>query len=266
MTNQVANNQVQTFNGIFGQVRIIELNDQAYFVGRDVAELLGYKNPNEAIQEHVDEEDKFLRSERGGEILKLFSTLKDLQEQLGRQDNWFISESGVYSLIFSSKLPTAKQFKHWITSEVLPAVRKHGGYLTPTSVEQALTDPDFIIRMATQLKEERQARLLAEQQVTKLKPKADYYNAYMNREETHTVTSIAQCMGIGSSELFGKLRKAGWLYKPAGQPHQIGENAPAGVFKIVKSCFTGGTRGEQLRVTNQGFKTILDTFDMPTTL
>ena len=254
MTNQgTNNNQVQTFNGIFGQVRIIMQengngDEQIFFVGKDVAEALGYADTDQALRKHVDDEDKLTRQIDGAGQARNVIT---------------INESGVYSLVFSSKLPMAKQFKRWVTTEVLPAIRKHGGYLTPASVEQALTDPDFIIRMATQLKEERQARLLAEQQVTKLKPKADYYNAYMNREETHTVTSIAQCMGIGSSELFAKLRKAGWLYKPAGQSHRIGDNAPAGVFKMVKSCFTSGTRGEQLRVTNQGFKTILDTFDKP---
>ena len=247
MTN---NTQVQTFNGIFGQVRIVVQengngDEQVFFVGKDVAEALGYTNPSKALADHVDEEDK-LNNE------SLVS--------LGQRGGWLINESGVYSLVFASKLPTAKQFKRWVTSEVLPAIRKHGGYLTPASVEQALTDPDFIIRMATKLKEERQARLIAEQQVTKLTPKADYYDAYMNREETHSVTSVAQCLGWSGSELYAELRKLGWLTKPAGCPHQITKDAPAGVFKMVKSCFTSGTRGEQLRVTNQGFTIIINQF------
>ena len=113
----------------FGTVRIVSLNDGPWFIGKDVAEILGYSNTNKAIQMHVDKEDKFLRSERGTELGKLFSTVKKMQEEMGRQDNWFINESGVYSLIFGSKLPNAKKFKRWVTSEVLPAIRKTGGYI-----------------------------------------------------------------------------------------------------------------------------------------
>ena len=118
----------------FGDVRIIQIGSEPWFVGKDVAEILGYRNPNEAIQDHVDSEDKFIRSQRGREMLKLFSSLKDMQEKLGRQDNWFINESGVYSLIFGSKLPQAKEFKHWVTHEVLPSIRKHGAYLTDNAL------------------------------------------------------------------------------------------------------------------------------------
>lgn len=125
-------NEIQIFNNpAFGAVRSIVLGDEPYFVGRDVAEILGYKNPNEAIQEHVDAEDKFLRSERGSEMLKLFSSVKEMQNELGRQDNWFINESGIYSLVFTSQLPSAKAFKRWVTSEVLPSIRKTGKYEIP---------------------------------------------------------------------------------------------------------------------------------------
>ena len=122
-------NNVKLFNNpAFGSVRTIELSDEIFFVGKDVAEILGYVNPNKAIQMHVDDEDKFLRSQRGSELGKLFSTLKEMQEKLGRQDNWFINESGVYALVFGSQLPTARAFKRWVTSEVLPSIRKTGSY------------------------------------------------------------------------------------------------------------------------------------------
>ena len=95
-------NEISVFNNpAFGQVRSIVLSGEPWFIGKDVAQVLGYNNPNEAIQDHVDNEDKFLRSQRGSEMLKLFSSVKDIQEKLGRQDNWFINESGLYSLIFS---------------------------------------------------------------------------------------------------------------------------------------------------------------------
>jgi prophage antirepressor-like protein len=145
----------------FGTVRTVTIGNEPWFVGKDVAEILGYSNTNKAIQVHVDDEDKFIRSARGSEIGKLFSSLKEMQEKLGRQDNWFISESGVYSLVFSSKLPTAKKFKRWVTSEVLPAIRKHGAYMTEDTIKKALQEPDFIIKLATELKEEKEARKTA---------------------------------------------------------------------------------------------------------
>lgn len=122
-------NELQIFNNPdFGQVRMVMIEDTPYFVGKDVAKILGYKNPNEAIQDHVDVDDKFLRSSKGSEMLKLFSSVKNIQDKFGRQDNWFINESGVYALVFGSKLPDARKFKHWVTSEVLPSIRKTGGY------------------------------------------------------------------------------------------------------------------------------------------
>ena len=137
------NKMVKVFdNNEFGQVRTVVINNEPYFVGKDVADILGYKNPNEAIQDHVDKEDKFIRSARGREMLKLFSSVKDMQKELGRQDNWFINESGLYALVFGSKLPTAKKFKHWVTSEVLPTIRKTGGY-----VPQLTPNPHYRTRM-----------------------------------------------------------------------------------------------------------------------
>lgn len=254
---QQVNNQLQVFNNeAFGQVRSIWLDEQPYFIGRDVAEILGYTNPNKAIQDHVDEEDKFLRSERGNEMLKLFSSLKDLQDQLGRQDNWLINESGLYSLIMSSKLPSAKAFKRWITSEVLPAIRKHGGYLTPEKVEEALLNPDVLIKLASQLKLERAKRLEVESKLAVAQPKADYYNEFMNREETFTVSDVAASLGMTYQAVYKRLTAAGWLYKPAGCKHQITPQAPDGVFKIVQCLFKGKSRGEQIRVTAKGFKEV----------
>lgn len=131
-------------NSEFGSIRTIAINDAAWFVGKDVASILGYANPNEAIQKHIDEEDK-LNSK----------TLSSFNLNLGQRGGWLINESGLYSLILSSKMPTAKKFKHWITSEVLPSIRKHGAYMTSETIEQALLDPDFLIRLANNLKIEK---------------------------------------------------------------------------------------------------------------
>ena len=112
-------------------------------MGKDVAEILGYANPSEALAEHIDIEDK-LNSK----------TLSSFEMDLGQRGGWLINESGLYSLILSSKLPTAKKFKRWVTSEVLPTIRKHGAYMTPQKIEEAILNPDTIIKLCQTLKQE----------------------------------------------------------------------------------------------------------------
>lgn len=116
-------NELQVFNFENSQVRTLMINDEAYFVGKDVAVVLGYQNPSKALADHVDEDDKV-----NNETLS----------SLGQRGGWLINESGLYSLILSSKLPTAKKFKRWVTSEVLPAIRKTGGYKVPNNPMDAL--------------------------------------------------------------------------------------------------------------------------------
>ncbi|WP_216358446.1 BRO-N domain-containing protein, partial [Streptococcus suis] len=116
--------ELQIFkNEQFGEVQLLEINNEPWFVGKEIAEILGYQNPSKALKDHVDEEDKL-----NNETLL----------SLGQRGGWIINESGLYSLILKSKLPQAKQFKRWVTSEVLPAIRKHGGYLTDNKLEEAL--------------------------------------------------------------------------------------------------------------------------------
>ena len=225
-------NNLQIFeNPDFGQVRMVMIEDNPYFVGKDVAEILGYKNPNEAIQDHVDNEDKFLRSSMGSEMLKLFSSVKDIQNKFGRQDNWFVNESGVYALVFSSKLPKAKEFKRWVTSEVLPAIRKHGAYMTEQTVEKALTSPDFLIQLATNLKKEQEARQEAEaknfklehevvglnEKISELKPKADYVDRILKSTSLVTTTQIAKDYGMGAPTFNKKLKELKVQHNVGGQ-------------------------------------------------
>ncbi len=127
----MGNNELKIFeNSEFGSVRVVMKNEEPWFVGKDVAEILGYSNPNEAIKDHIDEEDK-LNSK----------TLSSCNLNLGQRGGWLVNESGVYSLIISSKLPSAKKFKHWVTSEVLPSIRKHGGYLYG---QEQMTDEEML--------------------------------------------------------------------------------------------------------------------------
>lgn len=242
------NNQVQVFNNNqFGDVRVIMQGEQPWFVGKDVASVLGYTNTRKALLDHVDNEDKNTVTIRDG--------------NKGNPNQVIINESGLYSLIMSSKLPSAKQFKRWVTSEILPTIRQHGAYLTPEKVEEVLMNPDTIIKLATQLKAEREGRIKAETALKAATPKVEYYDEYMNREETFTVTFVANTLAMGQHQLYKKLREIGWLCKPYGCSHQVTEDAPEDVFKIVPVLHTGGGKGSQIRVTAKGMKKIQSLFD-----
>lgn len=242
------NKQVQVFNNVeFGDVRVIMQDEQPWFVGKDVASVLGYTNTRKALLDHVDNEDKNTVTIRDG--------------NKGNPNQVIINESGLYSLIMSSKLPSAKQFKHWVTSEILPTIRQHGAYLTPEKVEEVLMNPDTIIKLATQLKAEREGRIKAETALKAATPKVEYYDEYMNREETFTVTFVANTLAMGQHQLYKKLREIGWLCKPYGCSHQVTEDAPEDVFKIVPVLHTGGGKGSQIRVTAKGMKKIQSLFD-----
>lgn len=132
-------------NPEFGEIRTIEADGAPWFVGRDVAAALGYSNTNKALADHVDPEDK-----RQGDGV----TIRD---PIGREQHpVIINESGLYSLIMSSKLPGAKRFKRWVTAEVLPSIRKHGAYIGPETLEDMLTSPDLVIKLLTALKAEQE--------------------------------------------------------------------------------------------------------------
>lgn len=162
-------NELKNFTFEDQQIRALTIEGEPWFVGKDVAEVLGYSNSRKAIADHVDSEDKG--------VTKCY-TLG------GTQQIAIINESGLYSLILSSKLPKAKEFKRWVTSEVLPTIRKHGAYMTPAKIEEVLTDPDTIIQLATQLKQEREGRLIAEQRIGEWFLYAKYQKTGWTHSET----------------------------------------------------------------------------------
>ena len=186
-------NDLQVFNYEGASVRVIDRDGDPWFVGKDVAEVLGYSNNRKAIGDHVDEEDKGVTKR---------DTLGGVQELV------IINESGLYSLILSSRLPGARQFKRWVTSEVLPSIRKRGIYATPVTIDAILNDPDLGIRLLTELKEEREKRAALEttvavqtQQIAEMNPKATYYDTVLQCKYLVTITRIAKDFRLSAQAL-----------------------------------------------------------------
>ncbi|HEM5303560.1 TPA: phage antirepressor [Streptococcus suis] len=197
------NMELQIFkNEQFGEVQLLEINDEPWFIGKEIAEILGYKNSRDALSKHVDEEDKGVAKR---------DTLG------GSQDQVIINESGLYSLILKSKLPQAKQFKRWVTSEVLPAIRKHGMFAT----DELLDNPDFAIATLQKLKEEREAKKVLQEKIEADKPKVLFANAVSTSATSILVGDFAKLLrqnglDIGQNRLFAWLRENGYLINRKG--------------------------------------------------
>lgn len=200
MTNEV---QVFNFNG--NETRVVEIDGQPWWIAKDVCDILELSNPTVAIAElEEDERAKY---------------------SLGRQGEAnIINEPGLYSLVLRSRKPEAKTFKRWITHEVIPAIRKHGGYLTPQKVEEVLLNPDTIIRLATDLKAEREKNnaltvqnARQEQIINELKPKADYTDKILQNRGLVTITQIAKDYGMSGEAMNALLHELGIQYKQSDQ-------------------------------------------------
>ncbi|WP_210621793.1 phage antirepressor [Staphylococcus aureus] len=188
---------LQTFNFEELPVRTLEVDGEPYFIGKDVADILGYANGRDALSKHVDEYDK-----------KVLTSRNTTLENLPNRGLTAVNESGLYSLIFSSKLESAKRFKRWVTSDVLPAIRKHGIYATDNVIEQTLKDPDYIITVLTEYKKEKEQNLLLQQEIGELKPKADYVDEILKSTGTLATTQIAADYGISAQKLNKLLHEA----------------------------------------------------------
>ena len=208
-------NELQVFNNDeFGSIRTVTIENEAWFVGKDVAEVLGYTNPSKALADHVDVEDKL-----NNETLL----------SLGQRGGWLINESGLYSLILSSKLPSAKKFKRWVTSEVLPAIRKTGSYNLPD-----FNNPAEAARAWAKEYEEKQKALA---QVTEMKPKAEFYDDVTGSTDTIDIGSVAKVLNIpnmGRNKLFSFLREKKVLNK-RNEPYQ--EYVDKGYFRQIETSW-----------------------------
>ena len=193
-------NEIFDFKG--QEVRTVTINNEPYFVGKDVADILGYQNGSRDTNRHVDEEDK---------LKYRFGTSGQDREMT------IINESGLYSLILSSKLPQAKEFKRWVTTEVLPTIRKHGAYLTDSKIEEVLLSPDTIINLATQLKEERQKVNSLQIALEESQKQARYLDLIIESKGALRVSQIAQDYGMTANKLNKVLFELGVQRKVNGQ-------------------------------------------------
>ena len=190
-------------NSEFGAVRVVDMNGEPWFVARDVCECLELGNPRTSIA-LLDEDEKGVHT---------------MDTPGGAQEMSIVSEAGLYSLILRSRKPEAKAFKRWITHEVLPAIRKHGGYLTPAKLEEALTDPDTIIRLATNLKAEREKRQALEAQAAADRPKVVFAESIEVAKTSILVGEMAKLIkqatgcDMGQNRFFEWLRANGYLHK-----------------------------------------------------
>lgn len=188
-------NQLQNFNFNNLQVRTVLIESEPWFVAKDVADILEYSD-TQAMTRRLDKED-IMTDKLSGMNMK--STI--------------INESGLYESIIGSKKKETRPFKRWITHEVLPTIRKHGAYMTDSKLEEALLNPDVLINLATSLKEERGKRLIAEQRINELQPKADYYDKILNNKGLSTVSVLAKNYGMSATKFNNMLHKFKIQYK-----------------------------------------------------
>ena len=226
-------NELKVFNNPeFGEIRTVDIDNEPWFVGKDVAEILGYSNTKDALISHVDEEDKRI-------IQKSDNTTLDIPNR----GLTLINESGLYALVLSSKLPTAKAFKRWITHDVIPSIRKHGAYMTPEKLQEAILNPDMMIQLCQQLKDEQEkntvlraknSALFVENQI--MAPKADYFDELVVRNLLTNFTEAAKQLNIKRRTFISFLIDKKYLYRDEkGNLLPYASAKTAGLFEVKES-------------------------------
>ena len=236
----------------FGQIRVVAQDGEPWFVGKDVADVLGYKNPRKAMIDHVDEEDK--------------TDGVTFRDTIGRnQKPVCINESGLYSLILSSKLPTAKKFKHWVTSDVIPSIRKSGGYIAR---QETMTNAELMAKalLVAQRQIEDRERLIEE-----MKPAKIFADAVCASEQTILVGDLAKLIkqngvDIGQKRLFEWLRLNGYLIRRKGSDWNMPtqRSMDMGLFEIKETAITHSdghvTISKTVKVTGRGQRYFINKF------
>lgn len=234
-------NNLQIFkNPEFGQIRTATIDGEPWFVGKDVATALGYANPKNAVPKHVSEEDK----------------LSTQIEYAGQNRNvTIINESGLYSLILGSKLESAKRFKHWVTSEVLPSIRKNGGYIQG---QETLSDDELIAKalLVAKKKIEERDKIIErqEERIAEMIPKEIFADAVTTSDSSILVRELAKLIkqngiDIGERRLWDWLRKNGYILKDSTQPSQKAMNS--GLFEIIERTIMRGDQPAMIRSTTK---------------
>lgn len=222
-------NELQIFNNPeFGEIRTLEEEGKVLFCASDVAKALGYIRPNDAIASHC-------RSTVKRRIPHPQSPEKTIEMS-------FIPESDVYRLSFGSKLPTAERLTDWIVEEVIPTIRKHGAYMTPEVIERTLTDPDYIIQLATTLKEERQKRRVLEAKAEENRPKVLFADSVAASHTSILIFDLAKILkqngvDIGGNRLFDWMRKNGYLVRRKGSDYNMPtqRSMEMGLFEVKET-------------------------------
>lgn len=225
-------NELKTFeNERFGNVRVTMIDNEPWFVATDVCKALDVKNNRDALT-RIDDDEKGVA---------LTDTLG------GAQEVTVVNESGLYSLILGSRKPEAKVFKRWVTHDVIPAIRKHGVYMTPDALEKALLSPDYLLKVVTALKNETDKRKALEQQVEQDKPKVILADAITESDDSVLVKTLATILkqngyDIGQNRLFEQLRNEGFLVSRAGNSRNLPtqKSMDMGLFEVRESVIYSG--------------------------
>lgn len=251
------NNEIKVFsNEEFGSIRRVEVDGEFWLVGKDVAQVLGYKNPQEAIRTHVDDDDK---------------GVSEILTPGGKQNVPIINESGLYSLVLSSKLPSAKKFRRWVTSEVLTSIRKHGAYMTSETLEAAILNPDYLLKVATALKEETDKRKALESKVQADAPKVLFADSVAASTSTILISELAKILrqngvNTGEKRLFRWMRENGYLVKRNGTDYNMPTqmSMELGILKVKETvvCHSDGhtSISKTPKVTGKGQTYFLNKF------
>ena len=237
-------NELKIFNNPdFGEVRTLSIDGEPWFVGKDVAAILGYAKPLNALATHIDEDD---------------SLKQGLIDSMGREQNAiFINESGLYSLVLSSKLPTAKAFKRWITHDVIPSIRKNGGYIAG---QEAMTAEELMAKallVAKKTIEEKEAELSRKQvENAIMAPKADYFDELVERNTLTNFRETAKQLGVKQKAFINFLMERKFIYRDKRGKLLPYADKNDGLFE-VKECFNNATQwaGTQTLVTPKGRET-----------
>ena len=235
-------------NAEFGEIRVTLIDDDPWFVGKDIATALGYKDTVNALKAHVDEQDK---------------TGWRITTQFGEKETTIINESGLYSLIFSSKLESAQRFKHWVTHEVLPSIRKHGMYMTDNLLETAIANPDFVIGLIQNMKAEKEKSTALQMQNKQLcekneemQPKADYFDDLVAWNVSTNFRSTAKELRIPERLFIKMLISDGYIYRDKSKGILPKAGKGDGLFAVKEYCNQKNKHGGvQTRVTPKGRET-----------